>query len=115
MLRFASRLIAEAAQADPAAIVVYDVPLPVELFVNKLHPFDLILVVHADPGTPTERMVTLRGLDRAEARHPLNSEATDADHPAIADVVIDSNGTLDETLAQADALDERTRKSAHAG
>ena len=112
--RLASKLIAEAADADPDAIVVYDVPLLVEASVDKLHPFDLIVVVHADAETRLERLVSLRGFDRDEARHRLNSQATDSDRLAIADVIIDSNGTLDETLAQADALYERARSAAPA-
>ena len=107
----ASKLIADAVDADPDAIVVYDVPLLVEASVDKLHPFDLIVVVHADIDTRLERLVKLRGLDRDEAVHRLNSQATDTDRLAIADVVIDSNNTLEHTLAQADALYERARSS----
>lgn len=107
-----SKLIAQADESDPHAIVVYDVPLLVEASVDKLHPFDLIVVVHADIETRLERLVTLRGLSRDEAVHRLNSQATDTDRLAIADVVIDSNGTLDETLDQADALYERARQTA---
>jgi dephospho-CoA kinase len=113
--KLTSALIAEADGADPDAIVVYDVPLLVEASVDKLHPFDLIVVVHASTETRIDRLVSLRGLDRDEAVHRLNSQATDTDRLAIADVVIDSNGTLDETLAQADALYERARESVHAG
>lgn len=104
-----SRLIAEAEKADPNAIVVYDVPLLVEASIDRVHPFDLIVVVHARAETRIDRMVELRGMDRAEAVHRLNSQATDTDRLAIADVVIDSDGTLEHTLAQADALYERAR------
>jgi dephospho-CoA kinase len=110
--KLTSQLIVEAGAADPNAIVVYDVPLLVEASVDKLHPFDLIVVVHASVETRIERLVTLRGMDRDEAMHRLNSQATDTDRLAIADVVIDSNGTLDDTLAQADALFERARSAA---
>jgi len=44
--------------------------------------------------------------------HRLNSQATDADRLAIADVVIDSDGTLEHTLEQADALYERAARAA---
>lgn len=109
--KLTSQLIAEAAEADADAIVVYDVPLLVEASVDKLHPFDLIVVVHADLETRIDRLVRLRGFTRGEAVHRLNSQATDTDRLAIADVVIDSNGTLDETLAQADALYESARSA----
>jgi dephospho-CoA kinase len=44
--------------------------------------------------------------------HRLNSQAGDTQRLAIADVVIDSNGTLQDTLRQADALWESVSHSA---
>ena len=104
-----SQLIADAERAAADAIVVYDVPLLVEASVDKLHPFDLIVVVHADAATRLERLVSLRGMDRDEAAHRMSSQASDEERLAIADVVIDSGGTLQHTLDQADALYERAR------
>ncbi|WP_394771068.1 dephospho-CoA kinase [Lacisediminihabitans sp.] len=99
------RLFAQAASRDPNAVVVYDVPLLVEASRDKdYHAFDLIVVVNASTETRTRRLVELRGLSREEAVHRLNSQSTDTERLAIADVVIDSNGTLEETLQQADAL-----------
>ena len=46
-------------------------------------------------------------MTRDEAMHRINSQATNTERLAIADVVIDSNGTLEQTLAQADALWEK--------
>lgn len=108
----AAQLMADAEAHDPNAVVVYDVPLLVEASVNREHCFDLIVVVHAKAETRIDRLVSLRGMDRAEAVHRLNSQATDADRLAIADVVIDSDGTLSQTLAQADELYERARQAA---
>lgn len=102
-----AQLIADAEEADPNAIVVYDVPLLIEASVDRQHSFDLIVVVHAKSATRIDRLVNLRGMDRDEAVHRLNSQATDTDRLAIADVVIDSDGTLEHTLEQADALYER--------
>ena len=89
---------------DPYAVVVYDVPLLVEASTGRPLRFDLVTVVDASRQTRIQRLVTLRGMSRAEAEHRLNSQATDAERLAIADVVIDSDGELDETLAQADEL-----------
>lgn len=100
------------ASVDPAAVVVYDVPLLVEAGVDSDHPFDLVVVVHASTETRIQRLVQLRGLPRDEAVHRLNSQVTDTERLAIADVVIDSNGTLEETMRQADALWERVSRSA---
>jgi dephospho-CoA kinase len=100
----AKELFDAAVAADPNAVVVYDVPLLVEASSSRPMRFDLIVVVHADTETRLARLVELRGMTRQEAAHRLNSQASDTERLAIADVVIDSNGTLEETLAQADAL-----------
>lgn len=102
--QLARRLMNDASDADPHAVVVYDVPLLVEARIHEVYDFDLIVVVHASTATRIERMVTLRGLSRAEAQHRLNSQADDSERLAIADVVIDSDGDLDFTIAQTDQL-----------
>lgn len=100
----AHELMVEAEAADPHAVIVYDVPLLVDAKVDTDHDFDLIVVVNAHTQTRLNRLVELRGLSREEALHRLNSQVSDTERLAIADVVIDSNGTLEETLSQADAL-----------
>ena len=67
----------------------------------------MVVVVNASTETRVNRMIELRGMTRDEAMHRLNSQATNTERLAIADVVIDSNGTLDQTLEQADALWEK--------
>jgi dephospho-CoA kinase len=99
-----SRLFAQAAERNPDAIVVYDVPLLAEASNDPRYQFDLVVVVNADTETRLRRLTQLRGMTREEALHRLNAQATDTERLAIADVVIDSNGILDETIAQADAL-----------
>ena len=98
-------LFAAAEAADPHAIVVYDVPLLVDA--GRADEFDLIVVVNASTETRVSRMIEHRGMTRDEALHRINSQATDTERLAIADVVIDANGTLEDTLRQADALWER--------
>lgn len=106
--RLADQRIAAAFAADPSAIVVYDVPLLAE---GGLHDrFDLVVVVHADTERRIGRMVQLRGLSEQEARHRVNAQASDAERLAIADVVIDANGTLEETLEQTDRLWQTLRE-----
>ncbi|PPF12372.1 dephospho-CoA kinase [Rathayibacter sp. AY1G1] len=99
------RLFAEAAEADPAAVVVYDVPLLAEG--RGAGEFDEVVVVHAPQHLRIERLVALRGLTEEEARARVSSQASDEERLALADVVIDSSGTLEETLARTDALWER--------
>jgi len=99
-----------AERADPHSVVVYDVPLLVEASVG--HPFDLIVVVHADAETRVRRMVELRGMPEEDARSRIGSQASDADRLAVADVVIDATTSLDDTLAQVDRL-WREKLSSH--
>lgn len=96
------RLRAEALEKDPDAVIVYDVPLLAEG--GQTEGFDLVVVVHADVESRIRRMVELRGMDPAEARRRVDAQASDEDRLAIADVVIDANGTLAHTLEQTDAL-----------
>lgn len=94
--------IAEAAARDPEAVVVYDVPLLVEAGV--LLPWDLVVVADAPAETRVRRLVEVRGMSPAEAERRVASQADDAERRAVADVVIDTGGSEEHTLEQADAL-----------
>jgi dephospho-CoA kinase len=100
-------LFAQAEAADPNAVVVYDVPLLVESPERSRDKFDLVVVVNTSQEERLRRLVELRGLSPEEAGHRLNSQASDTERLAIADVVIDANGSLEETLEQVDSLWER--------
>lgn len=108
----ARKLMDAAAAENPNAVIVYDVPLLIEARVDAEHEFDLIVVVNASTQTRLSRLVELRGLSRSEAVHRLNSQVSDTERLAIADVVIDTNGSLEETLRQADALWENVSRAA---
>ncbi len=110
--RFALDRFARADAEDKHAVVVYDVPLLVESSRSRPMRFDLVVVVHASSEVRLGRLMSERGMTREEATHRLNSQASDAERLAIADVVIDSNGTLEETLQQADELWEMAAASA---
>lgn len=99
------RLIAQAGERDPEAVVVYDVPLLVEAAVD--HPWDLVVVADAPAELRVERLIKLRGMSEDDARARVRNQASDEQRRAIADVVIDTSGTEAETLAQADSLWER--------
>lgn len=102
-----ARRFAEAVAADADAVVVYDVPLLVEARVDD--PWDLIVVADTPASGRAARLVALRGLTEADAAARIAAQVSDEQRRAIADVVIDTSGTLDETLAQTDALWERLR------
>ena len=95
----------EAATAEnPDVVIVYDVPLLAEAAADRPMKFDLIVVVQADIEKRIERMVELRGMSRAEAEGRLRAQASDEERLRFADLVIDSNGTLEHTLEQVDEL-----------
>ena len=57
------------------------------------YPFELVVVAHADAETRIERLVRLRGMDPSEAERRIRSQASDEERLAVADVVIDTDGT----------------------
>lgn len=104
------RRFAAAMEADPEAVVVYDVPLLVEARVED--PWDLIVVADAPAAVREERLVRERGLDPEEARKRIASQVPDEQRRAVADVIIDTAGSLDDTLRQTDDLWLRLRARA---
>lgn len=100
------------AAAPRGAVVVYDVPLLVEGAKGRQLDFDLIVVVDATIETRLHRLIDKRGMTREEAMHRLNSQASDAERLAVADVVIENHGSIAHTLEQVDAL--WSSASAHA-
>ncbi|HET9254862.1 MAG TPA: dephospho-CoA kinase [Pseudonocardiaceae bacterium] len=95
-----SRELVAAAPLD--AILVQDVPLLVE---NHLASgFELVIVVHADVETRLRRLISQRGMARADATARIAAQASDEQRRAVADVWLDNNGSREETLAAADQL-----------
>lgn len=75
-------------------IVVYAVPLLVE---RGLAPaFDVVVAVSAPEATRVERVVAERGVDAAEVRARLAAQVADEERAAVADLVLDNAGTLDD-------------------
>ncbi|MCX4582908.1 dephospho-CoA kinase [Streptomyces sp. NBC_01481] len=86
------------AAAAPDAVVIHDVPLLAE---NKVSPlYDLVVVVDAAPGTQLDRLVRLRGMAESEARARMAAQATREQRLAIADLVIDNDGPLEQLEPQ---------------
>jgi len=97
-----ARRFEEAFAADPDAVVVYDVPLLVEARVDD--PWQLIVVAHAPEDVRLRRLVELRGMTEADATARLASQVPDEARLRIADVVIDTAGSLESTRRQVDEL-----------
>ncbi|MFD7421753.1 dephospho-CoA kinase [Streptomyces californicus] len=103
---------AELERAAPEdAVVVHDVPLLTE---NGLAPFyDLVVVVDASAGTQLDRLVTLRGMTESDARARMAAQATREERRAVADLVVDNDGTHEALVEQVDAVwDELVRRAA---
>lgn len=92
----------EAFADDPEAVVVYDVPLLAEARAEDA--WDRVVVAHAPAAERGARLVALRGMTQAEADARIASQASDEERLRLADVVIDTSGTLEDTLRQVDAL-----------
>ena len=102
--RRALELFDAAVAKDPDAIIVYDVPLLAEASDDRPMKFDLIVVTQASAEKRIARMVDQRRMTREEAESRISSQATDEDRAKLADVIIDTNGTLEQTGEQVDAL-----------
>jgi dephospho-CoA kinase len=98
------------AQGDPEAIVVYDVPLLAEA--RDAGEFSLVVVVHAPVEQRLDRLVTLRGMSPESARERIAAQASDEQRLSLADVVIDTSGSLEHTAEQVTALWQRLRAKA---
>ncbi len=106
--------IAVVREADPDAVVVYEIPLLVEAGESRsggADEWDAVIVADAPVEDRVSRMMTSRGMSEQEARARLANQASDAERRAIADYVIDTSRTREETFAQVDALWERLRAS----
>lgn len=93
---------------DAYAVVVYDVPLLVEARVDD--PWDLIVVAQAPAAVRLQRLTELRGMEEKAAQERVDAQVSDERRLAIADVVIDTAGTLERTHEQTDALWGRLRQ-----
>ena len=100
-----AELVAEAAAADPHAVVVNDVPLLVEAGLataghSATRIWDAIVVVAADPVTQRRRLVEQRGMTPADADARIAAQAPLADKLAVADYVVHNDGDLATLDAQ---------------
>lgn len=99
------RRFAAARAADPDAVIVYDVPLLAEA--RGTGEWDLVVVAHAPAEVRIARMVRERGMTEGDASARIANQISDDERLALADVVIDTSGSLDETILQVDELWER--------
>ena len=93
-----TQLIAEQ-QTD---IVVYAVPLLVEAKVD--YPFDAVVTVEAGVENQISRLISSRSMSEAEATRRIQAQTSSAEREAIADFIIDSSGSKEQTRVQVNEL-----------
>jgi dephospho-CoA kinase len=88
--------------APAPAFAVADIPL---LYETGHHTgFDRVIVVACSPEQQLARVMARDGLSETAARQRIAAQWPIDQKRALADDVIDTNGTVDETRAQVDAL-----------
>ena len=100
--RVRARTVELASLAAPGSVVVNDVPLLVEA--GLAGAYELVIVVIASEAVRVDRLVRLRGMGLAEAHARIAAQASDEERHAVADVVIDNDGTLEGLAAAVSAL-----------
>lgn len=88
----------ESAVKGGEQVVVLDIPL---LFESKLtHMVEKTILVYVDRDVQLKRLMERNSLSLAEAEARINSQMPLSEKVALADAVIDNNGSLDETKKQ---------------
>ena len=92
---------------DRGGVVVYDVPL---IDSRGTGEFDRVVVADAPVPVRIDRLVAERGMTREDAESRVAAQMADADRLALATDVIDTGGTLAQTLSRTDAFWQRFRR-----
>jgi dephospho-CoA kinase len=103
-------MVAAEEQAPEDAVVIQDVPLLAE---NGLAPlYDLVIVVDTPPEAQLDRLTRLRGMPEDQARARIAAQASREDRLAVADVVMENDGSLADLDARVGQVwDELCRRN----
>jgi dephospho-CoA kinase len=98
------RLFAEGTEAyrDSDRVVVFSAPLLVETGMHTA--FEILVVVSATVATQIQRLMRQRGMSEASIRARIDAQAPLEDKAAVADFLVDNEGTLDELESQVERL-----------
>jgi dephospho-CoA kinase len=88
--------------SEMSGVVVYTIPLFVES--NSKLRFDKVVAISCDEAVRVQRLVSSRGMTKSEASSRIAAQASDSEREAVADIVIDSNCSLEELLQRADSV-----------
>jgi dephospho-CoA kinase len=98
--------LAGTAEAAPAYAVA-DIPLLYE--VGRDRDFDRVIVTACAPETQLRRVVARDGISEAEARQRLAAQWPIAKKAQRADFVVNTEGSMGDTAAQVQAVDQQLR------
>ena len=98
------RLFAEGSEAyrDTDSVVVFSAPLLVETGMHTA--FEILVVVSATVATQIERLMRQRGMSDSSIRARIEAQAPLEDKAAVADFLVDNEGSLDELESQVEQL-----------
>jgi dephospho-CoA kinase len=98
------RLFAEGCEAyrDSDQVVVFSAPLLVETGMHTA--FEVLIVVSAPVETQVERLLRDRAMAEEQVHARIAAQAPLEEKAAVADVIVDNDGTFDELEAQVDRL-----------
>jgi dephospho-CoA kinase len=83
-------------------LVVYAVPLLIEAKVD--YPFDAVVTVEAGVENQISRLMSSRSMSEPEAARRIQAQTSSGEREAIADFIIDSSGTKEQTREQVNEL-----------
>lgn len=86
---------ADEAGAPSGSIVVHVIPLLVET--GHEDDFDVVVMVDVDEDTQIRRLMRRNQLSDEQARARVAAQASRAERTAVADLVIDNSGSMDQT------------------
>ena len=92
------RQTAAAVQANPQAVVIWDIPLLIETGIYK--EVDKVVVVYVDPDTQLQRLLARDELSPEEAKSRIAAQMSIEEKKEYADYLIDNRGSREETQAQ---------------
>lgn len=90
----------EAEDTDPGRLVVVDVPLLYESGLQQM--FEQVMVVYVPRSKQLERLMARDGITAAQAEQRLNAQMDIEKKKELADIVINNEGSLTDTIRQID-------------
>ena len=102
------RQLEEYGREDPAAIVIVDIPLLIEL--NLQYLFEKIIVVSVSPETQKQRLMARDGIEEEEASRIIASQLPVKEKTGFASWVIENDGSREDTLRRVEQLWEELKR-----